>query len=164
MLVLVQVSSINTNRAGSNMPCSRIQRRRARAMSARFCSSANKVFFIADIPSIEEPPHRSAAARDAFLAHGCHDLLQRHIWPLGDQPEQKFGVLLKRGGAAAAWLRRNAASFLPALGPDHHHTRAKLVSIGCLTTRCASLDVFDYSARKSLEYGLGIDPPESNQC
>src|SRR6478672_7710276 len=32
--VLTAVSSINTNRAGSSMPCSRIQRRRARATSA----------------------------------------------------------------------------------------------------------------------------------
>jgi len=31
---------MNTSRAGSNMPCSRIQRRRARAASARFCSAA----------------------------------------------------------------------------------------------------------------------------
>ena len=30
--------------AGSNMPCSRIQRRRARATSARFCSAARRLF------------------------------------------------------------------------------------------------------------------------
>src|SRR5580693_3169939 len=35
---------MNTNRAGSNMPCSRIQRRRARATSARFRSAAYRVF------------------------------------------------------------------------------------------------------------------------
>ena len=33
--VLAEVSSMNTSRAGSNMPCSCIQRRRARATSAR---------------------------------------------------------------------------------------------------------------------------------
>ncbi len=32
----------NTSRAGSNMPCSRIQRRRARATSARSCSAARR--------------------------------------------------------------------------------------------------------------------------
>jgi hypothetical protein len=42
--VFVQVSSMNTSRAGSNMPCSRIQRRRARTTSARFCSVAYRVF------------------------------------------------------------------------------------------------------------------------
>jgi hypothetical protein len=42
--VCVQVSSMSTNLAGSNMPCSCIQRRRARATPARFCSAAYKVF------------------------------------------------------------------------------------------------------------------------
>ena len=44
MFVLVAVSSINTSRAGSSMPCSRTQRRRARATSARFCSAACRFF------------------------------------------------------------------------------------------------------------------------
>ena len=42
--VLVQVSSMNTGRPGSNMPYSRIQRPRAQATSARFCSAAYRVF------------------------------------------------------------------------------------------------------------------------
>src|SRR3979411_2349291 len=45
MLVLTAVSSINTSRAGSSMPCSRIQRRRARATSARCRSAACRRFF-----------------------------------------------------------------------------------------------------------------------
>ncbi len=44
MFVLVAVSSINTSRAGSSMPCSRTQRRGARATSARFCSAAWGLF------------------------------------------------------------------------------------------------------------------------
>jgi len=44
MLVEVEVSSMNTSRAGSNMPCSRIQRRRARATSGRSCSAARRLF------------------------------------------------------------------------------------------------------------------------
>src|ERR1700758_3523494 len=46
--VLVHVSSINTSRAGSNMPCWRIQRWRSRITSSRFCSAAYKVFFKGD--------------------------------------------------------------------------------------------------------------------
>src|SRR6266436_1808387 len=38
------VSSMNTNLAGSRSPCSRIQRRRARATSARCCSAARRLF------------------------------------------------------------------------------------------------------------------------
>jgi hypothetical protein len=40
-------------------------------------------------------------------------------------------MLLKRGGAAATRIRRNAAGFLPALGPNHHHARAKFVRATC---------------------------------
>src|SRR5215831_15691064 len=42
--VLTAVSSINTSRAGSRKPCSRIQRRRARATSARCRSAACRLF------------------------------------------------------------------------------------------------------------------------
>jgi hypothetical protein len=42
-LVLAEVSSMNTSLAGSNRPCSRIQRRRARATSARSCSAARRL-------------------------------------------------------------------------------------------------------------------------
>ena len=44
ILVLVAVSSMNTSRAGSSRPCSRIHRRRARATSARSCSAARRLF------------------------------------------------------------------------------------------------------------------------
>jgi hypothetical protein len=44
MLVDTAVSSTRTSRAGSNKPCSRIQGRRARATSARYCSAARTDF------------------------------------------------------------------------------------------------------------------------
>jgi hypothetical protein len=37
---------MNTSRAGSNMPCSRIHRRHTRTTSARFCSAAYRVFLL----------------------------------------------------------------------------------------------------------------------
>jgi hypothetical protein len=46
MTVVAQLSSTNTSRAWPNMPCSLIQRRRARARSARFCSAAWICFFL----------------------------------------------------------------------------------------------------------------------
>src|SRR5215475_6695617 len=145
MLVLVHVSSINTSRAASNMPCCRIQRRRARAISARFCSAAYKVFFEADVPSLKEPPHRAAAAWDAFFPHGRDDFIQRQVGLLDDQSQQKFRMLLKRRSTAATWLRCNAASFFPVLGPKHHYTRAEFVAVRRLPTRRTGLDRFDYS-------------------
>src|SRR5215470_99749 len=44
ILVVIAVSSIKTRRAVSSQPCSRIQRRRARATSARLRSSARRLF------------------------------------------------------------------------------------------------------------------------
>src|SRR6266700_2955369 len=44
MLGLTAVSSINTSRQGSSIPCSRIQRRRARTTSARSRSAACRLF------------------------------------------------------------------------------------------------------------------------
>jgi hypothetical protein len=45
MLLKVEVSSMNTSRVGSNMLCSRIQRRRACATSGRSCFAARRLFF-----------------------------------------------------------------------------------------------------------------------
>ena len=79
---------MNTSRAGSNMPCSRIQRRRARATSARFCSAAYRVFFEADVAASEEPPHRAAAACDPAFAHRRDDLVQRQVRWLAIRPSR----------------------------------------------------------------------------
>src|SRR5436853_6744516 len=96
MLVVVQVSSMNTSRAGSNKPCSRIQRARARATSARFCSAAYRVFFIGDAAASEEAPNGAAAARNSSFGQRCNDLVERQVGLLADQSEQKFRVLFQR--------------------------------------------------------------------
>src|SRR4051812_19887450 len=74
-LVLVAVSSMNTNLAGSSRPCLRIQRRRARATSARSCSVARRLFFDGDIMSLEKSPDRGATAWNSLLAHRRNDLV-----------------------------------------------------------------------------------------
>ncbi len=129
------VSSMNAGRAGSNMPWSRIQRRRARATSARFCSTAYRVFFEADVAPGEEPPHRAAAAGDPAFAHRHHDLVQRQVGLVGNLRQQKFRVLLQRRGAAAARLCRYASGLLEPLHPYHHHARAEPIAFGRLTPR-----------------------------
>src|ERR1035441_1034949 len=125
MAVLVEVSSINTSRAGSNMPCSRIQRRRARATSARSCSAARRFFFEADIVSLEQPPDRTAAAGDPSLAHRRDDLIQRQIRLLGNQRQQKVRVLLQRRYAPPGRLGRDASGFVPALHPFDRRAGAR---------------------------------------
>src|SRR5436190_2240138 len=103
---------MNTSRAGSNKPCSRFQRARARATSARFRSAAYRVFFEAEVAPIEKPPHRAAAARNFSLAHRRDDLVQRQVRLLPDQTEQTLRMRLQRRGAAAARLCRNASGLL----------------------------------------------------
>ena len=51
------------------VPCSRIQRRRARATSPRFCSAACRLFFKADIVSIKETLESAPTAGDALFSH-----------------------------------------------------------------------------------------------
>src|SRR5205823_8995359 len=93
--VLTAVSSINTSRAGSNMPCSRIQRRRARATSARSCSAARRLFFESNLVTLKEAPDRGAAARNLVLAHRQNHFVQRQVRLLLNQTQQKIRMLLQ---------------------------------------------------------------------
>src|ERR1700716_2953613 len=150
---------MNTSRAGSNMPCSRIQRRRAWATSARFCSAAYRVFFEADVASVVEPPNRAAAARDAALVHRRNDLVQRQVRLLGDEREQEFRVLFQRRSASATCLCGNASGCFEALRPNHHHTGADPIVFGHRTPRCTADNVSDYSGTQVAGIRLGHGIP-----
>jgi hypothetical protein len=166
MLVLVAVSSMNTSRAGSSMPCFRIQRRRARATSARSCSLACRLFFDGDIMSLEKSPDRSAAARNSLLAHRRNNLVQRHVWPCGNQNQQPFRVLLQRRRAPAARLCSGASSVAPALQPFNGRTGAQAETLGRLPPRRSGFDCFDHAApqviRKRLRHLSGPPKPRIN--
>ncbi len=88
------------------MPCSRFQRRRARATSARSCSAARRLFFEGDLMALKEAPDRGAAAGNLVLAHRGNHLVQRHVRLLLDQPQQKVRVLLQRRSTPAPRLGR----------------------------------------------------------
>src|SRR3954471_2966755 len=135
--VLTAVSSINTSRAGSSMPCSRIQRRRARATSARCRSAACRLFFEGDVVSIEKPPERAAAGFDPPLAQHCKRLKQGQVRLLGNQSQDLVGTLFQRRRAAAARLRRGAPYLMPALQPLDRRTHAHLETFGRLAPRRA---------------------------
>src|SRR4029434_10942575 len=156
---------MNTSRAGSSMPCSRIHRRRARATSARFCSAAYRVFFTADVAASEEPPHRAAAACDPAFAHRRDDLVQRQLRLVGNQTQQKLRVLLQRRDAATAWLCRNAGRLLETLHPDHHHAGADPVAFGRLAPRGTGLNLFNHSGTQVDGIGLRHRSlQKTNQC
>ena len=105
-----QKLSMNTSPAGSNRPCSRIQRRRARATSARSCSIARRLFFERDLVSLEKSPDRRATARNFELAHHADDLVRRQVGLQFDQRQQKVRVLLQWRRAPTAGLGGTAAS------------------------------------------------------
>src|ERR1700704_1481940 len=139
ILVFAAVSSMNTNRAELSMPCSRIQRRRARATSGRSCSAARRLFFEGDLVSSEKPPERGAAACNPPLAHCGEHLIQRQIRLLRYQGEQPIRVLLQRRSASSARHRRGAPGVAPALQPFDRRTRADLKVFGSLTPRITAL-------------------------
>jgi hypothetical protein len=126
---------MNTSRAGSNMPCSRIQRRRARATSGRSCSAACRLFFEADPVAGEQPPDRAVAAGDPSLAHCDHDFIQRQIRLLGNQGQQPIRVLFQRRNAPTGRLSRDTSSFLPALQPFHRRTGTDIQAFSRFASR-----------------------------
>src|SRR3954447_15675341 len=163
--VLTAVSSMNTSRAGSNMPCSRIHRRRASATSARCCSAACRLFFEGDAVPVEKPPERAAAGFDPPLAQFRNRFDQGQIRLFGNESQDRAGELFQRRNASAAWLRRGAPALAPALQPLDRRTYAHLKSFGRLASRCAARPVSITRSRRSPEAAFGIASPISeNQC
>src|SRR5258707_8936763 len=156
-LVLVAVSSVNTNLAGSSRPCLRIQRRRARA-----CSVARRLFFDGDIMSLEKSPDRSATAWNSLLAHHHNDLVQGQIRLLGYQSQQPFNVLLQRRRAPAAQLCSGISGVTPALQPPHRRTGAQAEAFGRFPPRSSSHAGFDNAFPQVIRIGLRhrFGPPE----
>src|SRR6476646_7562562 len=154
MFVLVAVSSINTSRAGSSMPCSRLQRRRARATSARFCSAACRLFFKADIVSIKETLESAPTAGDALFSHGGENLLEGQIRLFGNQSQDPIRVLFQWRNAPAAPFRRRAPCLTPALAPSNYRTNAHLEDLGYLPPRRSAFNRFN----RTLTQVRGIRP------
>src|SRR5579863_5617553 len=126
MLVFTEVSSMKTRRDESRSPCSRIQRRRASATSARSCSAARRLFFEGDLVSIEKPPKRGAAACDLALSHRAKHLVQRQIWLPCNQGEQPIRMLLQWRSASSPRHRGGTSGIAPALQPFDRRTGADL--------------------------------------
>ena len=161
MLVLVAVSSINTSRAGSSMPCSRIQRRRARATSVCACSVACRLFFEADIVTRKKTLEGAPTASDALLGHDGENP-QGQIRLFGNQSQDPVRVLFQwRKLPPLRFAPRSL--FTPALAPSNYRTN-DLEDLGYLPPRRSAFNRFNARSRKSVEYGLGIDlAPQANQ-
>jgi len=131
--VLTAASSRNTSRAGSSKPCSRIQRRRARATSARWRSAACRLFFERDAMPIKKPPKRAAAGANPLFSQLCNDLLQSQIRLFLHQSQNLRGKLFQRRSASAARLWLGIPALFPPLQPSDRRTRADLETAARLT-------------------------------
>ena len=82
MLVLAQVSSMKTSRAGFKCGCCSRQATRAAAMSGRSCSAACSCFFVRQAKPIERRPGRAVAGRYPMLGQQpCPQLRDRCVRP-----------------------------------------------------------------------------------
>src|SRR2546421_4056913 len=126
MLVVTAVSSINTRCAGSSSPCSRTQRRRAQATSARFRSAACRLFFEGDAMASEETGERAAACWNSPLVQRRNDLTQCEVRLLTDEGEDPPRMLLQWRSTPARrhWLARPVVA--KALHPPDRGTDADI--------------------------------------
>lgn len=128
MLVLTAVSSMKTRCVESSSPCSRIQRRRARATSARSCSDARRTFFECYGVTLQEPKQRRAAAGYLALVHRGDNLVERSITLLLDKRDDLLDMVFQRRAAAATRLGLASSLVSPRLMPPHRRadTHSKL--------------------------------------
>src|SRR5215510_2835709 len=160
--VLTAVSSIKTSRAGSRKPCSRIQRRRARATSSR-CRSAflrpqadavRDGFFKGDVVTVEKTPERTAAGSNSPLAQLCKRLHQGQVWMLSNHSQNLGCELFEWRNASAARLRSGAVIVPPALHPLDRRCRAHLEAFGRLAPRRARSHGLDNAFPQVTRIGL----------
>jgi hypothetical protein len=166
MFVLTAVSSRNTSRAGSSRPCSRIQRRRARATSARCCSAARRLFFKGDVMTVKEPPERAPTASNSSLAQRCEDFVQGSVRLFVNKGKYHCRVLLQPRRAPPARLRHRTATIVPAPHPFDRRTRGDFESLRRSASRGTRRNRFNYAlpqvARIAFRHCLA--PPNENQC
>src|ERR1700745_1766097 len=159
MVVFTEVSSMKTRLDESSRPCCRIQRRRARATSARSCSAARRLFFEADAVALQKPPKRAAAAAKPSLAQGRDELVERPVRLLGDQSQDLVRVALQRRPAPAARLWRASALLLPRLKPLDRRAGTDIKTFRRLTPRCSLFNCLDHTLPQIRRTSLGHGPP-----
>ena len=164
MFMLTAVSSINTSRAGSSIPCSRIQRRRARATSARCRSAACSTFFERDVVSVEKTPERAAALDfDPVACAVLQPFLPRSGPAVGATQIQNLDrELFQRRNAPAARLRGGAPLLIPALQPLYRRRHADLETLCCLASRRTGLHSGDNALPQVTRIGLRHPSPHKS--
>ena len=116
------------------MPCSRTQRRRARATSARLRSAARRLFFDSDAVASKEPGERAPASWDSPLVQRRNNLTQREVRLLTDEGENPLRVLLQWRSTPSTgyWLAGPVVA--KALHPSDRGTDADVELFGRFTS------------------------------
>src|SRR5215468_9124620 len=162
ILVVIAVSSIKTRRVVSSQPCSRIQRRRARATSARLRSSARRLFFKRKAMASEETRQCAAACRDTSLTQDRNELIQGKVPLLADQGENPLRIFFQRRGAPSTGHRFQRPIFVKTLHPADRGTRADLKVFGSITSRSPCFHKLDHAnSQVSRIRSPHWSPPES---
>src|SRR6516165_9768680 len=143
MFVLVAVSSINTSRAGSSKPCSRIQTSAGASDIGSLLLLRVQTFFKADIVSIKEPLQRALTAADSLFGHGGKDLLEGQIVLFGNQRQKPFRVLFERRGASSARFGFHTLCLAPTSTPSDYGTDPHLKYLGDLPPRRSAFNRFN---------------------
>ena len=143
IVVVTAVSSRNTSRAGSSRPCSRIQRRRARATSARSRSAACRLFFKGDVVPVEKPRQRAAASSNAIPPKLCSSFFQGQVRLVRNHRHHSFRLRFQWRNAASARLRCGTSIFIPALHPLDDRTHADAKMLGGFVPGCACFNHLD---------------------
>src|SRR3974390_708859 len=149
MLVVTAVSSINTRWAGSRKPCSRIQRRRARATSARLRSAGRRLFFDGDAMTGEEAGQRATTSWDSPLVKRRNNLIECKIALRADECENLPRMLLQGRSTPSARNRFVSPVFAKPLHPPDRRTGADLELFRRPTSRSSSFHEV-YDARSQL--------------
>src|SRR5262245_52046266 len=121
MLVLIQVSSMKTSRAGSRWRLARSHLARLFTTSGRSCSVANSVFFERLAFAAQEAPNSIVRGHDAALGQQVFQAMQRQMRHLLDLRENKATMRRQAARLVAAKLGwRRAPRLAHALCPLHH--------------------------------------------
>ena len=142
------------------MPCSRIQRRRARATSARCRSAACRLFFKGDVRGGRE---NARASCGWFESVACAALRPSppKSGPAVGQSESSISLrkLFQWRNASSTRLRHSALAFVPALQPLYRRTHAHLETFSRLAPRRTAFHSFDNAFPQITRIGLRHRPP-----
>src|SRR5436190_2235147 len=136
MLVLVQVSSMKTRRAGSTRSWYLIHCARRRATSGRSRSPAATLFFEAQLLGVHKLPDRAVIDLQPALSQLGHQAAEREVATPGPPQDPQPMLAGNRPRSVTAHLaRRNAAGLLLAPDPVDCGTDANAEMFGRLIAR-----------------------------